>query len=457
MLLLCFTVPLPCLAAGSGGFTLFDTVRAYEATADNNLRPRELPAGTELEVLWSEPGAPFVKVRLKNAPLVSRVFWLDPLSSDAQKWFWQFSEAQRAVNRLFADAVNQCGDPLATVIPYRVGSRPPAVQKTDSPAVRGARTVFATLYQDCDVVGRVIRANEEVADVVLRDPEVRTPVGDYSTRMLTDEVRQDYIRANPMLRFLEEKRSVGLYPGPGCENALEHPPIYSFGAKPVGNSREFSPRADLVEVQEHADRAGRWGVSPNSIPVTGMDCSGFVDAAFRAAGLNLATPSNPKELGTQVIADLPKKRGACLEYAALDPKAGAAIQAGDILNLAGNHVVMVDSAGPDPLGITRVDNCDALGVEHFDFTYIHSGNVASMGVSRVEAAYHARSWTQTLWMNSLLQVARQYCAKAKAGAAGKVLSSGKFSIQRHVGSAKKGCVGSPAKLKGGECVGKCGL
>ncbi len=462
LVLACCALLLPSLATAQGSFTLFDTVRAYEATGDNNLRPRELAVGTELEVLWSDPGSPFAKVRLKSAPLASRVFWLDPMSSVSQKWLWQFSEAQRNLKWIFADAMNQCSDPLDNLSPYRLPNRPPAVPKSESPAVRGARRVFATLYQDCEVVGRVIRANEEVPDVVLRDPQVRTPVGDYSTRLLTDEVRQDYIQANPMLRFLEEKKSLGLYPGPGCENALERPPIYSYGAKPVGSPREFSPLADLVQVQEGADRAGRLGVSPNSIPVTGMDCSGFVDAAFRAAGLNLTTPSNPKELGTRVIADIPRKEEAsCLKHAPLHPKSGDGLQAGDIINLAGNHVVMVDSVGPDPFGIKRVENCDELGVEHFDFTYIHSGSVASLGVSRVEAAYHARPWTQAAWMNSLLHVARQYCDKAKSGVTGPVLttgvSNGDFSIQRHVGAEKKGCVGIPGKMNGGECVGKCRL
>ncbi len=313
----------------------------------------------------------------------------------------------------------------------------------------GLRKSMRTLYQSCDATKIVVSQRSSAKNGVIKTGE--------STRTLPAAGRSTYTQAHPVLRKLSELQGEGRYPGAGCRNVLDAPVIYAFGAKPTVAKGRIATFTDL---SKHGSPGN--GIDQSSSAVTGVDCSGFVSMAMAAAGLKCEPDQRDKmrTLGTWAIAGFDDK--SCFQTPELTLK--QSLQPGDVINLAGNHVIVIDEVGEDPLGVGKVlqakRNCDSMTAADFNFVYSHSGDIGDYGVVRVSSRYHATG--RSTLMNNLVAAAKSLCRNAQES----VLPSGgpKFKILRHVTSifpapsSAARCRFSDSerlKLDGEECVRGC--
>ena len=199
----------------------------------------------------------------------------------------------------------------------------------------GLRKSTRTLYQSCEATKIVVSQRPSGNNGVIKAGE--------TTRSLPAASRPAYIQAHPVLRKLSELQREGRYPGAGCRNVLDSPVIYAYGAKPtVANGRI----ATFMDLSEHGSPAN--GIARSSSAVTGLDCSGLVSMAMAASGLKCEPDQREKmrTLGTRMIAEF--DADSCFRTPNLS--ANQSLQPGDVINLAGNHVIVIDEAGEDPLG-----------------------------------------------------------------------------------------------------------
>ena len=169
------------------------------------------------------------------------------------------------------------------------------------------------------------------------------------------------------------------------------------------------------------------GVVCGGNAVTGLDCSGFIAAAYAASGLLFSTeqPDNPMQCSTGWIASQANHpETSCLEKVQLNP---GTIRPGDLIDLPGNHIIMVDRVGKDPLGVDRCVNdpdrsCKDISAADFDFDYLHSGSLGDMGPARVEAKLSVGA-KSTVIMNNLVALAVQACDAKRRGADGGITCS----------------------------------
>lgn len=131
-----------------------------------------------------------------------------------------------------------------------------------------------------------------------------------------------------------------------------------------------------------------------------------------------------------------------------------------MVNVAGNHIIMIDSISEDPLGIkARAENnsCASLSIADFDFTYIHSGAMkGSYGPSRVHSSTHNGG---TIF-NNLLVTARAQCQRLARGNSDNVSArslngTSTFGILRHDSLNPECRLPERVQLEGEECVEEC--
>jgi hypothetical protein len=263
------------------------------------------------------------------------------------------------------------------------------------------------------------------------------------------------------------------FPAPGCVDVTrERPPIYGFGSKSSivvekGKSEKLEVRA-CRNTMRNGDADGIGDRAGGS--VSAIDCSGFVSASLIAAGLNLtphASRSTP-DLGTGRFSEFTTRKGGCLEVGSIQAPGG--IRAGDILNLAGAHVVLVDRVGPDPLGIQKAmteNDCDSISRDSFDFTIAHSGSFGDLGPARIDAKMALRKGgggpMGSGMEEALVQLAILTCEKSlrEKNPSAEVSSASlkkfpKFTSYRH-DSSIPGCMKSAserARLVGESCLEK---
>lgn len=316
----------------------------------------------------------------------------------------------------------------------------------------GARKVMAALYQSCHALTPTLTYQSQIENVVDKDKKGR--------RFLSSDNLDNYIHSHYILKDLLKLNNRGEYPTKNCRNVLESPPIYAFGAKPFRSKQKIYLFADLSE-KDYGCRKN--GISCSSSSVTGLDCSGFVSSAFSASGLKFdRDPSqqdkDPMPISTYWLADRPRHQTSCLEYALDNNK--DTIRSGDLVNLKGNHVIIVESPGGDPLGVRKTlrggFDCRDITVNDFDFTYIHSGGAGSFGVSRVHSSYHIKH--KSILFNNLVQHAVELCEQMKdhlhtpAG----ITRRPDFSVLRHQSDLKSCHYGrGPRAILGEECVSQC--
>ncbi|WP_157680499.1 hypothetical protein [Bacteriovorax sp. Seq25_V] len=313
------------------------------------------------------------------------------------------------------------------------------VKRLANPAVRGARKVLATMFQSCSAIDKIIDVNTPS----LRG--IRAPKSAAGPRIRNITDTKAYISSHIVLKDLGEDPN---YPGPQCTDARLKPPVYGYGSRKAPNR---SGELNLFTKGE--------GVSSSSKPAAGIDCSSFISVALASQGLKVQTDSGPfSSLTTTNFNQTLHSKKSCLDTAKFD--ANNTIQAGDMINVSGNHIVMVDEIGNDPLAIkkyAKANNCKGIKISDFNFTYIHSGSINNgYGPSRVHISKHNGG----TMFNNLRLSAVKMCQKIVKGTQTEVDSkkltlSPKFDIIRHRTSDPECISDKRIKLKGEDCINGC--
>lgn len=304
-----------------------------------------------------------------------------------------------------------------------------------NPSVRGAQFLMKALFQSCDALNYVIDKNT---------PDLKGvsayQAGKVRKRKITNN--EAYVNSHIILSNLKKDAK---YPADKCVDASTAPPVYGYG------SRKLPNKSGEINLMSKGD-----GVSSNSLAASGIDCSSFISVALATQGLKMTESSGPfRDTTTRGFHSLLNDSKSCLKRTSFN--SSSSIMPGDMINVAGSHIVMVDSVGPDPLGIEKYSknkDCDSINVSDFDFTYLHSGNVNnSYGPSRVHISKHSGG---TMW-TELRKMARVMCKEKVKGNNSVVKQNSKnmFSVFRHE-SSNPNCISEKrVKLKNEECVEKC--
>lgn len=307
-----------------------------------------------------------------------------------------------------------------------------------SPAVRGARKVYATLFQSCNVFDKVITGST---------PDLRGvtsyKAGDHRIRKITNQ--STYNNSHIVLNSLDDKTN---YPGPNCVDARNQPPVYGYGSRKAPNSKG--------EINLFS-RGG--GVSSSSKDASGIDCSSFISVALATQGLKVSKNSPPYvPFTTASLHESIKSSNSCMNNVKFSED--SSIVPGDIINVASSHIIMIDEVGDDPLAIKKYaqrNECSKIKVSDFNFTYIHSGNVNnSYGPSRVHSSKHNGGQM----FDNLRMSAMKSCMNIVKGQSGPVDSKSlnlnpRFDIVRH-NSAEPSCISDKkVTLKNEECINGC--
>ena len=301
-----------------------------------------------------------------------------------------------------------------------------------NPAVYGARKTMATSYQSCDAVS-VAPLDASVPN--LQGIKIVGKAGDGigSLREISDVGA--LVRSHPYLRNYRRPRS-------SCYDVLSNPPIYDYGGRPVtsGDPGTF----DMFRNQ-------------GGTKVLGTDCSGFAYMALATAGLKVKPAGRLKAVTVHGITSRsfvnPKATGlTCLDYAKFS--GSSSLRPGDILAKPG-HVLLIDSIGTDPFGISgisRVEDCKVanMSVKRFNFTIIQSASSKNGLVAQRTVGSEYLPEAPEM-MVGMLEHAVAAC-KAKFGAT-VTASSSKASLVRHTGSAS--CKDSEIKMARESCVASC--
>lgn len=303
----------------------------------------------------------------------------------------------------------------------------------------GARRVLATIYQSCDSIDFVMDETTPALKGVSTQSAEFSDGTDYRQRVINN--RSEMIKSHGILSELDKDPE---FPGANCIDTTKRPPVYGYGSRKGLRSREIN-----------LFTRGQ-GVAKNNVQASGIDCSEFISAAFAAEGLKFN--KSDKDFNSLTTTSLHYNSGegdSCVEPVTFDLP--FSIQSGDIINVKGSHVVMVDTVGPDPLGIKGAadkNSCNSITIEDFNFTYIHSGALNNYGPARVDAKIHATK-RSTMFANLLVQ-ARTACARLVSGRdKSQVMRKGKFSILRHDAGNPDCYYEDYGKLKGEECISQC--
>jgi len=367
------------------------------------------------------------------------------------------AQTLEAFNSHLGSAAQTCAPPPRA---QASGVQPPV-----HPLVLGARRTLGVFFQDCEAASRVW---DEASDQGRKgsSPVTHQCEGKLTLRCLAKSKYDDYGDWHYALRGLDKRTQPPFPQKPYCEDVTRsRPSIYGYGSKCS------SPRSEgglsFLNVREcrnsRHDGSGDGILDGAGGSIAAIDCSGFVGVSLAAAGLNLSPDASKAEvgIGTGRFSEFSTRRGGCLEEARLKIPGG--IEAGDILNLAGHHVVLVDQVGPDPLGIERAlarGNCDSISRDSFNFTIAHSGSYGDLGPARVSARFRmpgAKSGAMGSGIeNNLVDLARKACLAAGKGGANATVAggAGSFMTYRHRGDIA-GCVmpeNRRFRLKGEECL-----
>lgn len=350
------------------------------------------------------------------------------------------------------------------------------------PVSQGARKLLATMFQSCDALNS--ESTLQVVDGEVKQGALRGVMnyanGGQRTRRITD--KDEYISTHPILSQLKAKNESGLFPpaGESCKDPLTHPPVYGYGTKTYENDN------DQLDFTDPALGLGAEKLDGDIKP-SAIDCSGLVVAALMSQGLKVQ-PNRPSDNSVfqhstgmfRGTANAPSAN-TCINHARFMGQ--ESIQAGDIINFGGSHIVMVDAIGEDPLGINAAvtaNDCNSITVDDFDFSYIHSGamggsNAANIGPSRVHISFHtgkggvpAGASTPGSMFNNLVALAKMRCDEltqnqnvSESSTYGKSDNSN-FGLLRHVvndnrdaitADMKSNCqMEAPLPMEGLSCV-----
>ncbi|OUR98730.1 hypothetical protein A9Q84_04775 [Halobacteriovorax marinus] len=364
--------------------------------------------------------------------------WINEMSG-LSKDYSTFPSSEDIKNRINSYVTSSDGCPQ-----YYDNTNP---NKSMNPAAKGARMLLATMFQSCAAIDNVIgpsTPNLKGVDSARSYGKQKGVSGGKLRRIYSSK---SYINSHIVLSKLAKDPN---YPAKGCKSMLDKPPVYGYG------SRTGVSKSGGVKLFK-----GGSGVAKTSSPASGIDCSAFISTALGSQGLKVTTAAGPFTSNTtRSFHALTKQKNSCLKKASFE--GDETIKAGDMLNVAGSHIVMIDGVGADPLGINKhatAGTCNSINVADFDFTFIHSGALKnSYGPSRVHISTYANG--PGTMFNSLRQIALKTCLSKVKGKTGKVstaslTTNSRFSLIRHQ-SDKPSCRSKKrVKLEGESCVKQC--
>lgn len=316
----------------------------------------------------------------------------------------------------------------------------------DSLAAMGARRMLATYYQSCQALESVISPTTPPLEGITSGTRIsgrRNPRGG-KLRQITNTA--ELVRSHYLLGPLSNDDE---YPkAPLCRDMTETPPVYGYGSRLSHNRSENS-----INLFTSGDGV----ITPPA--AVASDCSTFISSALATAGLRIRKGGPAfRDLTTDNFNTYARRADSCIKHAEFEGE--ASLVPGDMVNVARNHIIMIDTVGPDPLGIKKhadARTCSSLRVSDFNFTYIHSGAIKnSYGPSRVHISAH-RGGTM---FNNLMLNAQAMCRRLVAGDQGRVSSrqlnaNGSFGILRHQSHDPACKMSTRVKLVGEECTDEC--
>lgn len=303
----------------------------------------------------------------------------------------------------------------------------------ENPEIYGARKTLAVAYQSCDVLRMkpLTQATPELKGIEIVGQH---PAGGRKREiasLASVNATHPYIKNNRLAKS-------------SCFEVRNSPMIYDFGGKPHTSSQ----RPELLNMFKNAG---------TGTEVLGIDCSAYVFSSLALAGLKL-DPDPSKVLKADLVHGVgsrafkePQYNGLrCLQKIKLTKT--KTVEPGDIVAING-HVVMIDAVGADPLGIgpiTKVENCDTVSSENFDFVIAQSSpSKNGVGINRFRASdYLADSAT---FKRGLEAHALAAC-RAKFGLSPN-LSSPDLSVVRHKKTPE--CMAQPLITQNESCVAAC--
>ena len=294
---------------------------------------------------------------------------------------------------------------------------------------------MATAYQSCEVT-EVDPLTEETPKVGGIKIVGTHPSGGGYIREISD--LNLLLTTHPYLSDYKQPLST-------CFPVLQHPGIYDYGGKPYAESG----RIDTLNLFRNAGTGSK---------ELGIDCSGFVYTALASAGLKLKKTGRLKAIGVYgVSASMmknPQNNGlTCLNEVIFTPT--QSLRPGDILASSG-HVFLIDSTGPDPLGIgqiTKIENCDDQHISpfDFDFTLIQSDpSKGGIGLNRMKAVDYLM--TSLTMAEAMMEHAVKAC-QAKLLHQNVKSKSTLASLVRHSGT--EDCTDNELELTQVSCITSC--
>lgn len=314
-------------------------------------------------------------------------------------------------------------------------------EPTSNPAAIGAQKLLATLFQSCKALDTAITESTPPLKGISKE---RTG-GQTIPFQRNLHNTSDYVSSHIVLNMLNNDSG---YPGEMCVDMTKQPPVYGYGSRKLPNKKG--------EVKLLSKGAG---VAKKSKPVAAIDCSSFVSLALGSMGLKVNSDGKSFEsLTTRNFEDQVTRKGSCLKHANFE--ASDTVRPGDMINLAGSHIVMIDTVTDDPLAVkkfAKLGKCSSISIADFDFTYIHSGAIKnSYGPSRVHISTHNGG----TMFNNLRVAAVKQCKRLAAKKKGEVNSdklapNGKFAVIRHDSDNNSCRTDKKVKLQNEECVEQC--
>lgn len=323
---------------------------------------------------------------------------------------------------------------------------------------QSAHFIMATIYGTCEAPSVSLMDEREFDryKTVVR----KIKKGSYYKRFLFKKDREDYFLNNPVFENVEINKKNN------CAFSKEVVPVYAFGGAPLIDGSKIVIQSDLTKHGACKLSPGNGAICRKThqgndrySALSGMDCSAFISTIFSLSGKKMYERQrySYSRFTTRSIDDSLRRKDSCLSSPEID--VNSPIKEGDIFNVKGSHVVMVDGVGKDPLGIGKIDDvldCDSIVSEDFDFSIIHSASHLNMGIQRTTArAYFSKARSFAI---NLEVIAKNICVAKLLGQKHyqiKNSSSNKFSF---INSRKsQECDVQPLSLKEERCLENCNI
>lgn len=302
------------------------------------------------------------------------------------------------------------------------------VELSALPLAKGINRVFATAYQSCRVV-----------DLPAMDAATPDVVGITRTGTHADGVGGK--REITSLKSVQKTHYYinGIATESSCVKVADNPLIYDYGGSPAisGTTLNFFKNAG------------------SGTSVLGIDCSAFVSSAIAVVGMRYKPNLDNKPIFTRQTSskfiDAAKSGFTCFDNVTVNAK--QSIAAGDIVGING-HVVIVDSIGKDPFGLSLIkkeSDCTSLNYKNFDIVIAQSSpSKAGIGMNKFKAKDYLDETSRMRL--AFVEMGKQACL-AKFKQTSIKPKSSDWGFLRHKGTPE--CLAPRVTLTGETCAQKC--